>query len=130
MRPARFAAILLATGATLYVALTTTPPGKADDNDCKVSLSVGLNNTTVGDIKTKYTFGVAANSAESCADVSYGLMVTEQLPDGSSKTTEVGGDMRVRGQTRIEAVTFETDSKNKVTGFTAKMKSCKVCDAP
>jgi len=130
MRLARFAAILLAAGATLYVTLTAAPPGTAGDNDCKVSLSVGLNNTTVGDTRTKYTFGVSANSAESCADVSYGLSVTEQLPDGSSKTTEPGGDMRVRGQTRIEAVTFETDSRNTVKGFEVKMKSCKVCDAP
>lgn len=130
MRAARFATILLAAGATLCLALATAPPGAAGDNDCKVSLSVGLNNTAVGDVRTKYTFGVAANSAESCADVGFGLMVTEQLPDGSSKTTEVGGEMRVRGQTRIEAVTFETDSRNTVKEFNVKMKSCKVCDAP
>jgi len=130
MRSARFAAILLAAGATLYVALTAAPPGKADDNDCKVSLSVGLNNTTPGDIQTKYTFGVAANSAESCADVSYTLTITERLPDGSDKKTGLSGDMRVRGQTRIEVMDFETDSKNSVTDFAVKMNSCKVCDAP
>jgi hypothetical protein len=130
MRPARSAAILLAAAATLCVALMATRPGKADDNDCKVSLSVGLNNTTVGDVKTKYTFGVAANSAESCADVSYTVMITERLPDGSDKKTEMGGGMRVRGQTRIEAMDFETDSKNTVNDFSVAMKSCKVCDAP
>ena len=130
MRPARSATILLAAGATLCVALTATPPGTADQNDCKVTLSVGLNNTTPGDIQTKYTFGVAANSAESCADVSYTLTITERLPDGSDKKTGLSGDMRVRGQTRIEAVSFDTDSRNKVTDFAVTMKSCKVCDAP
>lgn len=130
MHPARSATILLAAGATLCVALLATPPGTADQNDCKVTLSVGLNNTTVGDVRTKYTFGVAANSAESCADVSYTLMISERLPDGSGKKSQVAGGMRVRGQTRIEAMDFETDSKNEVTDFSVKMNSCKVCDAP
>ena len=121
-------AAILAVAAAAPVAV----PGAAaaDTNSCKISLSVGLNNTTPGDVRTKYLFGVAANSAEACADVAYTLSVTEQLPDASVKTTPIGGEMRVRGQTKIEAVPFETDSKNKVTKFTVKMSSCKLCNAP
>jgi len=130
MHPERFAMLLLAAGAVLCVAVMTAPPGTADQNDCKVTLSVGLNNTTVGETRTKYTFGVAANSAESCADVSYALTIAERLPDGSGRKSELGGGMRVRGQTRIEAMDFETDSNNTVTDFSVAMKSCKVCDAP
>jgi len=130
MRPERWVTLLFAAGATLGVAVMTAPRGTADQNDCKVTLSVGLNNTTVGETRTKYTYGIAANSAESCADVSYALNITERLPDGSSKTTELGGGMRVRGQTRIEAMDFETDSNNTVTDFSVTMKSCEVCDAP
>jgi hypothetical protein len=121
------AAILAAAAAA---SVTAAGAATADTNDCKISLSVGLNNTTPGDVKTKYLFGVAANSAESCADVAYILSVTEQLPDASVKTTPIGGEMRVRGQTKIEAVPFETDSKNTVTKFTVKMNSCKLCNAP
>jgi hypothetical protein len=34
-------------------------------------------------------------------------MVTEQRPDGSTMTTEIGGEMRVRDQTRIVAMDYE-----------------------
>jgi hypothetical protein len=130
MRPARCATTFLAAAATVFAALVAAPPPSYGDNACKVSLSAGLNNTQVHDKKTKYTFGVSANSAESCADVVYVLVITEQLPDGTTRTAERTGEMRVRGQTRIEAVEYETESKNTVKGFEAKMKSCKVCDAP
>jgi len=130
MSTTRIAVAALAVLSILAVARHEPVPAQAAGKSCKVSLTVGLNNTTPNDVKTKYTFGIGANSAEACADVVYGLLVTEQLPDSSRKTTEVPGDMRVRGQTRIEVISYDTDSKNTLKGFEAKMKSCQVCDAP
>lgn len=130
MSATRIAVVTLAVLSILAVARRAPAPVQAAGKSCKVSLTVGLNNTVPNDIKTKYTFGIGANSAESCADVVYGLLVTEQLPDGSRKTTELPGDMRVRGQTRIEVISYDTDSKNTLKSFEAKMKSCQVCDAP
>ena len=130
MSTTRIAVAALAVLSILAVARHEPAPAQAAGKSCKVSLTVGLNNTVPNDIKTKYTFGIGANSAENCADVVYGLMVTEQLPDGSRKTTELPGDMRVRGQTRIEVISYDTDSKNTLKSFEAKMKSCQVCDAP
>ena len=120
----------LALLALLLPARPTSAPAQASSRDCKVSLSATLNNTKPMEHTTRYTFGVAANSAEACADVHYLLFVNEQLPDGSTHATKIPGDMRVRAQTRIEAVPFTTDSKNVVKDFEARMKSCRVCDAP
>lgn len=130
MSTTRFAVAALALLSILAVARREPVPAQAAGKSCKVSLTVGLNNTVPNDIKTKYTFGIGANSAEACADVVYGLLLTEQLPDGSRKTSEIPGDMRVRGQTRIEVISYDTDSKNVLKSFEAKMKSCQVCDAP
>ena len=136
MQPARATIITIATlltFATLFIigaGLGLLGSSRAADRSCKVSLTAGLNNTTPGDHRTKYTFGVAANTAESCADVSFALHVTEQLADGTSKATDVPGEMRVRGQTRIQVIDYETDARNKVTGFKANMKSCSLCEAP
>jgi hypothetical protein len=112
--------------------LSTVPAAAAaaESNACKVSLSASLNNTKSGDVKTEYLFGVAANSSEACADVSFTLTVTVQLPDGSMKSTPLNGEMRVRSQTRVEAVPFETDAKNTIKKYEVKMNSCQVCNAP
>jgi hypothetical protein len=120
----------LAVAALLLPARPISAPAQAGSKDCKVSLSATLNNTKPMEHTTRYTFGVAANSAESCADVHYVLLVNEQLPDGSLHAAKIPGDMRVRGQTRIEAVPFTTDSKNVVKDFQGKLVSCHVCDAP
>jgi hypothetical protein len=130
MSTRRIAVSVLALATVLAGVRQTAAPGLAASKHCKVSLTAGLNNTIPNDIRTKYTFGVGANSAESCADVAYTLTVTEQLPDGKTKSTDLRGDMRVRGQTRIEVVSYETDSKNTLKSFEAKMNSCQVCDAP
>jgi hypothetical protein len=130
MSRSRIAVIVLAVATVLAGVRQSTVPGLAAGKHCKVSLTAGLNNTIPNDIRTKYTFGVGANSAESCADVAYTLVVTEQLPDGKTKSTDLHGDMRVRGQTRIEVVSYETDSKNTLKSFEARMNSCQVCDAP
>jgi len=130
MSKSRIAVILLAVATVFASARQATTPGVAAGKHCKVSLTAGLNNTTPNDVRTKYTFGVGANSAESCADVAYTLVVTEQLPDGKIKSTDLHGDMRVRGQTRIEVVSYDTDSKNTLKSFEARMNSCQVCDAP
>ena len=130
MSTRRIAVIVLAVATVLAGVRQTASPGLAAGKHCKVTLTAGLNNTTPNDIRTKYTFGVGANSAESCADVVYTLAVTEQLPDGKTKTTDLHGDMRVRGQTRIEVVSYDTDSKNTLKSFEARMNSCQVCDAP
>lgn len=130
MSRSRIAVIALAVVTVFAGARQTTAPGIAASKHCKVSLTAGLNNTIPNDVRTKYTFGVGANSAESCADVAYTLVVTEQLPDGKAKTTDLHGDMRVRGQTRIEVISYETDSKNTLKSFEARMNSCQVCDAP
>jgi hypothetical protein len=115
---------------TTLALLAVLLPAQAGSRDCKVSLSATLNNTKPMEHTTRYTFGVAANSAEACADVDYVLLVSEQRPDGSLHPVKLHGDMRVRAQTRIEAVPFTTDSKNVVKDFKAEMKSCRVCDAP
>ena len=130
MSRSRIAVILLAVTTVLAGVRQATAPGVAAGRHCKVSLTAGLNNTTPNDIRTKYTFGVGANSAEACADVAYTLVVTEQLPDGKMKSTDLRGDMRVRGQTRIEVISYDTDSKNTLKSFEARMNSCQVCDAP
>jgi hypothetical protein len=130
MSKSRIAVIVLAIATVVAGVRQTTAPSLAGGKHCKVSLTAGLNNTTPNDIRTKYTFGVGANSAESCADVVYTLTVTEQLPDGKLKTTDLHGDMRVRGQTRIEVVSYDTESKNTLKSFEARMNSCQVCDAP
>ncbi|HEV8119461.1 MAG TPA: hypothetical protein VGQ67_00515 [Candidatus Polarisedimenticolia bacterium] len=120
----------LALTALLLPVRPVSAPAEAGSKDCKVSLSATLNNTKPMEHTTRYTYGVAVNSAESCADVHYVLVVTEQHPDGSTHATKIPGDMRVRSQTRIEAVPFTTDSKNVVKDFQGKMVSCHVCDAP
>jgi len=130
MQARRSAAVLFAAASVLVAIRPATTPGYAASKDCKVSLSASLNNTKPMEHTTRYTYGVAANSAESCADVVYVLVITEQLPDGSLHATKIPGDMRVRGQTRIEAVPFTTSSDHVVKDFEAKMKSCHVCDAP
>jgi len=130
MSTRRIAVVVLAVATVLAGVRQTAAPSLAGGKHCKVSLTAGLNNTTPNDIRTKYTFGVGANSAEACADVVYTLAVTEQLPDGKTKTTDLHGDMRVRGQTRIEVVSYDTDSKNTLKSFEARMNSCTVCDAP
>jgi len=136
MQPARATIITIATlltFATIFIigaGFGLLGSSRASDRSCKVSLSAGLNNTTPGDHRTKYTFGVGANTAESCADVSFALHVTETLADGTSKATDLPGEMRVRGQTRIQVIDFETDARNKVTGFKANLKSCSLCEAP
>lgn len=130
MSTTRNAVVALAVLSVLAVARHEPAPAQAAGKSCKVSLTAGLNNTTPNDVKTKYTFGIGANSAEACADVVYSLLVTEQLPNGQTKVTEVPGDMRVRGQTRIEVISYDTDSKNTLKGFEAKLKTCQVCDAP
>lgn len=130
MSTTRIAVVALAVLSILAVARREPAPAQAAGKSCKVSLTAGLNNTTPNDVRTKYTFGIGANSAEACADVVYSLMVTEQLPNGQTKVTELPGDMRVRGQTRIEVISYDTDSKNTLKGFEAKLKSCQVCDAP
>lgn len=125
------------TAAILTAALLIVGAGRGagvlaagGDKTCKVSLTAGLNNTRPGEVRTKYTFGVAANTAESCADVTYVLVVTEQLPDGNSKVTELPGDVRVRSQTRIAAIDFDTEAKNKLVSFEPNLKSCTRCEAP
>jgi hypothetical protein len=130
MSRSRIAVILLAVATVLAGVRQATAPGLAAGKHCKVSLTAGLNNTTPNDLRTKYTFGVGANSAEACADVAYTLVVTEQLPDGKTRSTDLHGDMRVRGQTRIEVISYDTDSKNTLKSFEARMNSCQVCDAP
>ena len=130
MSMTRTVAVPLVLAAVVAAAATGVTSGSTASKDCKVSLSATLNNTKPMEHTTRYTFGVAANSAESCADVHYALVVTEQHPDGGTHTTKIPGDMRVRSQTRIEAVPFTTDSKNVVKDFQAKMVSCRVCDAP
>jgi len=130
MSRSRLAVVLLAVATVFAGMRQAAAPGLAAGKHCKVSLTAGLNNTTPNDIRTKYTFGVGANSAEACADVVYTLVVTEQLPDGKTKSTDLHGDMRVRGQTRIEVISYDTDSKNTLKSFEARMNSCQVCDAP
>lgn len=130
MRPARPLPILIAAVLVIGAGLAERSGSVVAGNDCKVSLTAGLNNTRPGDHKTKYTFGVAANTAESCADVTYVLLVSETLADGTSKTTELPGEVRVRSQTRIGVLDYETDARSKITGFEAKLKSCTLCEAP
>jgi len=129
--PQRRTATIL-TAALLIVGAGRGASVQAADGDktCQVSLSAGLNNTRPGEVRTKYTFGVAANTAESCADVTYVLVVTEQLPDGNTKVTELPGDVRVRNQTRIAAIEFDTDAKNTIKSFEPKLKTCTRCEAP
>jgi hypothetical protein len=130
MSTRRTAVVMLAAASVLVALRPAATPGYASSKDCKVSLSATLNNTKPMEHTTRYTFGVAANSAESCADVHYVLVVTEQRPDGSTHEVKIPGDIRVRAQTRIEAVPFTTESDHVVKDFEAKMKSCRVCDAP
>ena len=127
----RRTAVVLFVSASVLVALRpAATPGYAASKDCKVSLSASLNNTKPMEHTTRYTFGVAANGTEACADVHYVLVLNEQRPDGSTHAVKIPGDIRVRAQTRIAAVPFTTDSKNVVKDFDAQMKSCRVCDAP
>jgi hypothetical protein len=128
IRPAVVTTFALA--ALLLPVKPVSAPAEAGSNDCKVSLSATLNNTKPMEHTTRYTYGIAANSAEACADVQYVLVLHEQHPDGSMHVKRIPGDMRVRAQTRIEAVPFTTDAKNVVKDFKAEMKSCHVCDAP
>jgi len=107
MRQRRTATILTAALLIIGVGRGAGVQASGGDKTCNVSLTAGLNNTTPGEFRTKYTFGVAANTAESCADVTYALVVTEQLPDGSTKVTELPGEVRVRNQTRITAIDFD-----------------------
>ena len=130
MRPERTAMILIAIVLAVGVGICASPGTAAADNTCKVSLSAGLNNTRPGTVKTLYTFGVAANTAESCIDVRFDLLVTEQLHDGSTKVVPLPGKLRVRGQTRILAIEYETDARSTIKGYEARMKSCAVCEAP
>jgi hypothetical protein len=130
MRLERTATTVLMTVLAVCAGICVSPERAAADNACKVSLSAGLNNTTPGKVKTKYTFGVAANAAESCADVTFELLVTEQLHDGSTKVVPIPGEMRVRNQTRILAIDYEADARSTIKGFEARMKSCVICEAP
>jgi hypothetical protein len=130
MSQRRTAAILTAALLIVAAARGAGVQAASGDKTCKVSLTAGLNNTQSGEVKTKYTFGVAANTDESCADVTYVLVVTEQLPDGTSKVTELPGDVRVRNQTRIAAISYDTDAKNKLKSFEPKLKTCTRCEAP
>ena len=130
MRSSRIVLTAFAAILAVCAGLCLRPGEALADNACKVTLSAGLNNTQPGKVKTKYTFGVAANAAESCADVKFELLVTEQLHDGSTKVARLPGEMRVRNQTRILAVEYETDARSTIKGYEAKMKSCTICEAP